>query len=317
MGINKKVKITGGAGFLGTALVERLLKEGATVSVMSRNEKSQHELRSKFPQVDCVIGDVADKHSVMQFVEGADIVIHAAAIKHIPVAEKQPRVACLTNILGSMNVIEACERFEVEQCIGISTDKAADPFNTYGMTKYLMERLFIEANNSHKASTRKIAYKLVRYGNVFASSGSVIPFWMREKKGGRRLKVTDPEMTRFFFSVTEAVDLIFKVLNSGVGGFVYSKKMNSARLGDVADVIAGDGGYDIIGNRGGEKLHEALFSKSESEDVIYKMVDGEELLMLVPGFSSDIEIAQYTSDSVRRITKEEIKKMINDAGYEI
>lgn len=313
---DKRVAITGGTGTLGNALAKKLLSLGALVSVMSRNEKVQHEMKTKFPQVKYYLGDVADKDAVRNFVLGADIVIHAAAVKHIPVAEKQPRMTCLSNVVGSMNVVDVCKEFNIEQCICISTDKAAAPFNTYGMTKYLMEQLFSEASKiSSSRPEFSTKFKIVRYGNVFGSNGSVIPFWMNEKKEGRKLKVTDPDMTRFFFSVDDAVDLILKVIDQGDPGVVYLKKMKAARLGDVAEVIDGED-YEVIGNRGKEKEHEALFSQDEAKRVSMQMIDGEELFV-IRDTEPDMEIAQYTSDEVAKFTKDEIKQMIKDLGYEL
>lgn len=304
---DKVICLTGGTGSLGQELTKRILAfSPKEIIIFSRNEKVQHEMRIKWPGLSFVLGDVSDMEAVRRVVKGVDIVIHAAAVKHIPVAEKQPRMTIMTNIIGSMNVVQACEDAKVEQCLCISTDKAAAPLNVYGMSKFLMERIFIEAAEK----SEKTKFKVVRYGNVENSSGSFIPLWLRQKEMGERIRVTDPDMTRFFFTVQDAVQLIIDVLIDGDVGKIYSLPMKAARIGDIAEIVSNND-YDVIGNRGGEKVHEDLFSKAEARKLSLVSCNGRQLLCYDMKVLDNDNQYKVNSGEVERYTRDDILRMIS------
>jgi UDP-N-acetylglucosamine 4,6-dehydratase len=215
----------------------------------------QVDLKRKFPDVDIILGSVESRSSLLHHVSEVkpDIIVHAAALKHVDIAEEQPLLATEVNIIGSFNVIRAAKENGVRTVVGISTDKACNPDNVYGHTKLIMERMFVEAN-----------FTCCRFGNVAKSHGSVIPFWLKLKEEGKKLKVTDPKMTRLMFSKSEAASLINYAIDlSEVGnlGFVLSRVMKSVNLLDLAHVISNE--IEVVGLRPGEKIHESLISNKE------------------------------------------------------
>ena len=215
----KKVLITGGTGSLGTALTRRLLTTNVdTIRIFSRDELKQVEMSSKFNEkrLRFLIGDVRDKERLMHALEDIDIVIHAAALKHVPVIEYNPFEAVKTNVNGSQNLIEACLKNNVEKVIAIGTDKAVAPLNTYGTTKLLMERLFVSAN--YYKGNHKTSFTCVRYGNVLGSRGSIVPLFVKQIKNNQNVTVTDPTMTRFNITMDKALDLILRAIENGKGG---------------------------------------------------------------------------------------------------
>lgn len=255
---NKIVLITGGTGSLGTGLLERI-KDAKEIRVLSRSEKGQLPLKAKYPTVKFILGDVRDKRAVQDAMRGVDIVLHAAAFKFLDVAEVQARACALTNVLGSVNVIDsALAEPSVKLCVGISTDKVVNARNVYGASKHIMEKLFREAN----ANSDKI-FTCVRYGNVRATTGSVLTIWKRQKEEGKPLTITDKRMRRFFFSLDEAIDLIFYGIKNAKGGEVFVIKMPSYSIYEMAKEISDN--IVEIGMRPGEKLNEDLIGDYEGE----------------------------------------------------
>ena len=216
----KKVLITGGTGSLGFALTKEILKtEVDTIRIYSRNESKQIEMQSKVndPRLRFLIGDIRDKERLSKALEDIDIVIHAAALKHVPIVEYNPFEAIKTNVLGSQNVIECCLQEDVEIAICIGTDKAVSPLNTYGATKHLMEDLFTTASNYTNPKRHRTKFIAVRYGNVLASSNSVVPKFIEQIKNGGELTITDFSMTRFNITMNQAMKLIFDSIKLGKG----------------------------------------------------------------------------------------------------
>ena len=249
------VLITGGTGSLGKALARRLLDNGVEkLIIFSRDEFKQSEMAKDFtePNIRFFIGDVRDKERFIRVCKGVDYVIHAAALKQIPALEYNPTEAIKTNVLGSMNVAEACIDSGVQKCILISTDKAVSPVNLYGATKLTAEKIFLAANSYNKTK-----FSFVRYGNVIGSRGSVIPFFQElKRKGIKEFPVTDLEMTRFWITLDEAVDLVLKALRLDATYLI--PVIPSMKITDIARAIEPECTLKEIGIRAGEKLHESL-----------------------------------------------------------
>lgn len=265
---HKYILITGGSGSLGAALLDRLqTHEMAHIRVLSRSEKGQIPLKDKYPSVEFILGDVRDKVALKRALQGVDIVIHAAAFKFLDLAEKQTRECVETNVIGTLNLIEAIEELgTVDQCVGISTDKAVYARNAYGCTKHLMEKLFREANDYSKT-----IFSCVRYGNVLGTTGAVHTIWKKQFEANKPLTVTDERMRRFFFSVEEAVDLIMYALDNMQGGEIFTLKMPSYSIYDMAKEFAQYEGHEdypieVIGLRPGEKLNETLIADYEGQE---------------------------------------------------
>lgn len=275
--------IFGGTGSLGKTLIERLLKQKKVVVVFSRDEAKHHNLKLKFPEVKCIIGDVRDYDSVFQAIRSVSpkYIINAAAMKQVPICEEYPYEAVLTNTVGTHNIVKAVYAYYYgwhhlpTHIVSISTDKACKPVNSYGMTKALQERIHLKGNISNH-----MVHNCVRYGNVLESTGSVIPvfkqlFQDKIKQGFREgsccvdgpwLTITDERMTRFLLSLDEAVDLIFKALEDLEGGKIFIPKVKSSKITDLADAMIrhyGNAHKKITGIRPGEKLHEILISEEE------------------------------------------------------
>ena len=258
--LSGKVFITGGAGFLGRGIIRRAYDDGwpCDITIYSRDEEKQFRIRQRWPDVQCILGDIGDKELLYASMAGHDTIIHAAAVKDVPIAELNPEQAITVNAVGSRNVLWAANMIGARTCIGISTDKACLPVNIYGATKLVMERLF--AGYRHPGRTRSLC---VRYGNVVGSTGSIIPIFKEQLRTRGRVSVTDPQMTRFWLSINEAIDLILMAACSGSHGGVFVKKCASMKIGDLAEMIAGNN-IDIIGRRPGEKQHETLIHYQES-----------------------------------------------------
>ena len=278
----KNVLVTGGTGSLGQAMVRRLLTGElgmpARITVFSRDEAKQHEMRLAFMRrreatddiiyrnftqvLRFVIGDMRDYPSVLQAVRDSHLVIHAAALKQVPSCEYFPFQAIQTNLIGTQNLVRAVRdnRTSVDTVIGISTDKACKPINVMGMTKAIMERLLIEANLESQ-----VRFACVRYGNVIASRGSVVPLFVEQISQGGPVTLTLKEMTRFLLTLDQAVDTVFSTIRSGQRGDTYVPRAPSARVEDVADVMIGDRSIEkiFIGIRPGEKIHEIMISEEE------------------------------------------------------
>lgn len=261
--------VLGGTGTLGQALVRRMLggANGAprAIRVLSRDEAKQHDMREALgaADLDFRIGDVRDASAVLGALKGIDLVFAAAALKQVPFCEYQPFEAVLSNVVGPQNLVCAVRdhALSVETVVGISTDKACKPVSVMGMTKALQERIFVDANR-HCDGTRFVA---VRYGNVIASRGSVVPLFRRQLAQGRALTVTSLEMTRFLLTLDQAVDTVVDAAYTAKRGEIYVPRVPSARVVDVARAVAGDANarIEVTGVRPGEKLHEILLSEEE------------------------------------------------------
>jgi len=215
----------------------------------------------KYSQVRFFIGDVRDFDRLKRALKGIDYVVHAAAMKHVPIAEYNPMECVKTNILGAENIINACLETDVQKVVALSTDKAAAPINLYGATKLASDKLFIAANNIRGANP--IKFSVVRYGNVMGSNGSVIPFFLKKRKEGV-LPITDPCMTRFNISLDEGVDMVLHALQTAWGGELFVPKIPSFKIMDVAVAIGPNCEHEIVGIRPGEKIHEEMITSSDS-----------------------------------------------------
>lgn len=267
--IGKSILITGGTGSLGKALTAHILKAHPDIKkliIFSRDEQKQFEMAqdyptSQFPQIRFFIGDVRDAERIKRALKGVDYVIHAAAMKHVPIAEYNPMECVKTNILGAENIINACLETEVTRVVALSTDKAAAPINLYGATKLASDKLFVAANNI--TGWNPIKFSVVRYGNVMGSNGSVIPFFLKKKKEGI-LPITDPTMTRFNISLQGGVDMVMHALEHAWGGEIFVPKIPSYKITDVAEAIGPECEKPVVGIRPGEKIHEEMITSSDS-----------------------------------------------------
>ena len=265
----KSILITGGTGSFGQAFVKTVLERWPDVKrlvIFSRDEQKQFLMaqeypHDKYPQVRFFIGDVRDEARVRRALKGIDIVIHAAAMKHVPIAEYNPMECVKTNILGAENIINACLETEVKDVVALSTDKAAAPINLYGATKLASDKLFIAANNIR--GWNPIKFSVVRYGNVLGSNGSVVPFFLNKRKDGV-LPITDPEMTRFNITLKAGVEMVLHALETAWGGELFVPKIPSYKILDIAEAIGPECEKPVVGIRPGEKIHEEMITSSDS-----------------------------------------------------
>lgn len=300
---NKTILITGGTGSLGKALVAHIYKTYPNVGkviIYSRDEQKQFEMAQDYPHaqyksIRFFIGDVRDRSRLTRAMQGVDYVIHAAAMKHVPIAEYNPDECVKTNIGGAQNVIDSCLKTGVERVVALSTDKACAPINLYGATKLTSDKLFIAANNIK--GKNNIKFSVVRYGNVMGSNGSVIPFFMKKKAEGV-LPITDPNMTRFNISLKGGVDMVMHALEHSWGGELFVPKIPSYKIMDVADAVAPDCKKEIVGIRPGEKVHEEMITPSDSFST-YDL--GKYYVILPTNVSWNLEefIKEYDAKKVR------------------
>jgi UDP-N-acetylglucosamine 4,6-dehydratase (inverting) len=266
---NKSILITGGTGSLGKELTKTILEKWPDVKrlvIFSRDEQKQFQMDQEFPMakykaIRYFIGDVRDFDRLKRAMMGIDYVIHAAAMKHVHIAEYNPDECVKTNIGGAENVIKACLETNVTKVVALSTDKACAPINLYGATKLTSDKLFIAANNIK--GSRDLKFSVVRYGNVMGSNGSVIPFFLNKKKDGV-LPITDPNMTRFNITLNGGVDMVLHALDSAWGGELFVPKIPSYKILDVAKAVAPNCELKINGIRPGEKIHEEMITSSDS-----------------------------------------------------
>jgi UDP-N-acetylglucosamine 4,6-dehydratase len=263
----KNILITGGTGSFGKKYVETILSryKPNKIIIFSRDELKQYEMQQthNHPSMRYFIGDVRDVSRLKQAMKGIDYVIHAAALKHVPVAEYNPTECIKTNIHGAENVIEAAIENNVEKVIALSTDKAANPINLYGATKLASDKLFVAANNM--VGNEKTSFAVVRYGNVVGSRGSVVPFFEKIiKEGATNLPITHTDMTRFWISLQEGVDFVLKNFQRMYGGEIFIPKIPSIRITDLAKAMAPQLPTKVIGIRPGEKLHEIMCPADDS-----------------------------------------------------
>ena len=267
---NKSILITGGTGSLGKALTRHILKKYPEIRrliIFSRDEQKQFQMAQEFttqehPQIRFFIGDVRDKERLIRAFQDIDYVIHAAAMKHVHIAEYNPDECIKTNIGGAENVVDACLKTNVKRVVALSTDKACAPINLYGATKLTSDKLFIAANNIKGKNS--IRFSVVRYGNVMGSNGSVIPFFINKKKEEGKLPITDPNMTRFNISLKGGVDMVMYALENAWGGELYVPKIPSYKIMDIAEAIGPECEKPIVGIRPGEKVHEEMITPSDS-----------------------------------------------------
>jgi UDP-N-acetylglucosamine 4,6-dehydratase len=264
---NKTILITGGTGSFGKQFIRTVLKRynPKKIIVYSRDELKQFEMAQKFNDK-CMryfIGDVRDLPRLQKAMNGVDFVVHAAALKHVPIAEYNPMECIKTNVMGAQNIIDACIDNGVKYTIALSTDKAASPANLYGASKLVSDKLFVAANNLR--GDHDIKFSVVRYGNVLGSRGSVIPFFQNLiAHGATSLPITEPNMTRFWITLQEGVDFVLTNFKRMQGGEIFVPKIPSMKMTDMAKAIAPDLPQEIIGIRPGEKLHEVMCPLDDS-----------------------------------------------------
>ena len=282
MSLNDKVVlITGGTGSFGKKFTEIVLREFSPkkLIVFSRDELKQYEMNQTYSDsaMRYFIGDVRDSDRLKLAFQGVDVVIHAAAMKQVPICEYNPFEAVKTNVFGAQNVIEAAMSCGVQKVLAISTDKAVNPINLYGATKLCAEKLFVQSNSYSGENATK--FSCARYGNVVGSRGSVIPVFIQQRELGR-ITVTDERMTRFWITLEQGVRLVIKALDQMHGGEIFVPKIPSMRLIDLAESIAEGCEVEIIGIRPGEKLHEVLISRDEARST----VEFDDMFIVQPEF---------------------------------
>ena len=304
----KKIFITGGTGTVGRAFIDKFYNDYKFYS-FARNEKQQVALKRAYPKVEIIMGGVENKSLLKNEISKSnpDIIIHAAALKHVDTAEKQPTQAVLSNIIGSYNLIESAIECGVKLTVGISTDKACTPDDIYGQSKHIMERMFMEVD-SHKNK-----FVCCRFGNVAWSNGSVIPFWLSLEKEKKPLPLTDANMTRLMFSKGEAATLIQNTIlfSSSEGGFICSKKMKTVNMGELAAVISDK--IDIVGCRPGEKLYEDLIAQKE---IPYTYVKDDYILIKKntnPDLSGRL-VNMLSSKNAEKMSQSEMRDLVREVN---
>lgn len=327
---DKTLLVTGGTGSFGNAVVNRFLTSDIKeIRILSRDEKKQddmrHLLQLKYPEyvekVKFYIGDVRDYNSIVGAFRGVDYVFHAAALKQVPSCEFYPMEAVKTNVIGSNNVISACVANGIKKAIFLSTDKAAYPINAMGMTKALMEKNVIARSRQMEEGDPILC--LTRYGNVMASRGSVIPLFCEQIEEGKKLTITNPDMTRFMMTLEDAVDLVLYAFEHGEQGDLFVQKAPAATIETLAKAVlelkGSDIGYSIIGTRHGEKLYEVLVTteemlRAESLPGFYRIQADNRNLNYDNFFTKgnkDLEsIEQYTSHNTERLDVEGMKELL-------
>lgn len=265
----KSILLTGGTGSFGRSFVKKIVDDKIALKrlvIYSRDELKQFEMAQEFPDTKYpfmryFIGDVRDGERLKRACEEIDIIIHAAALKHVPIAEYNPMECIMTNIMGAENVINAALSCGISDVVALSTDKAAAPINLYGATKLCSDKLFVAANNIR--GKRNLKFSVVRYGNVMGSRGSVIPFFVNKKKTGV-IPITDERMTRFNILLEEGVGMVLWTLQHHWGGEIYVPKIPSYRITDLAEAIGPECRKEIVGIRAGEKIHEEMITIADS-----------------------------------------------------
>lgn len=324
---NRTILVTGGTGSWGYELVKQLLDfEPSEIRIFSRNESNQFTMKQEFdnnPKLHFIIGDVKEKEALLEACQGVDYIFHLAALKHVPVCEDQPIEALKTNVIGTQNVIEAAISCNVHSVVNISTDKASNPSNFYGLSKAMAERLIIHANTLN-TNTRFVC---IRGGNVLGTNGSVIHVFKKQIKEKGKIGITDLNMTRFFLTIEEAIKLVFKATFESIGGEIFVMKMPSCKIIDLAQVLIDSSDVenvevDILGIRPGEKLHELLLSEYESKTTI---TFDDEYFVILPTFHSEeikehysqykpVNLLNYNS-SKELMSKDEIKEILQKGRF--
>lgn len=278
---NKNILVTGGTGSFGKKFIRKVLEYDINkVIVFSRDELKQYEMKQEFKdeRLRFFIGDVRDKDRLYRAFDGVDIVVHAAAMKHVEACEYNPFEAVKTNINGAQNIIEAAIDRGVEKVIALSTDKACSPINLYGATKLASDKLFVAANSY--VGDKNTRFAVVRYGNVVGSRGSVVPFFQKVKENGV-IPITDERMTRFWITLDQGVQFVIDGLSRMNGGEIFVPKIPSMKVTDLAKAIAPECKTEVVGIRAGEKLHEAMIT----EDDARRTVEFKDYYVIQPEFS--------------------------------
>ncbi|MFS0596450.1 polysaccharide biosynthesis protein [Peribacillus frigoritolerans] len=324
---NRTILVTGGTGSWGYELVRQLLDfEPREIRIFSRNESNQFTMKQEFdnnPKLHFIIGDVKEKEALLEACQGVDYIFHLAALKHVPICEDQPIEALKTNVIGTQNVIEAAISCNVQSVINISTDKASNPSNFYGLSKAMAERLIIHANTLNT----KTRFVCIRGGNVLGTNGSVIHVFKKQIKEKGKIGITDLNMTRFFLTIEEAIKLVFKATFESVGGEIFVMKMPSCKIIDLAEVLIEasnktDVVVDVLGIRPGEKLHEILLSEYESttaityDDEYYVILPAIHIEGIKEKYSKykSVSLEDYNSGTVL-MDKAQIKGMLKKGGF--
>ena len=320
---NKTILLTGGTGSFGKKFTEILLSEHdpESVRIYSRGELLQMEMQNHFgddPRLRFLIGDVRDRDRLYRAASGVDIIVHAAALKHVHACEYNPIEAVRTNVDGSINVIDAAIDNSVEKIMAISTDKAVHPVNLYGATKMVAEKLFTQGNAY--TGEKKARFSCIRYGNVVGSRGSVIPLFKEQRKNGV-ITITDDRMTRFWITLEQGVRFVMDCIARMKGGETFVPKIPSMKVIDLANVIAPDAERKVIGIRSGEKLHEILLTEDEARHTRefdnYFVIEPEHPFWRKDNFrdvNSPPEGFRYTSDGNDKwLTEDEIEKIVDES----
>jgi len=310
----KSILITGGTGSFGYRYVSTLLEKFKPkgLVIYSRDELKQYEMAIKFKEYKEVlrffIGDVRDSARLKEAMRGIDFVIHAAALKHVPIAEYNPMECIKTNIHGSENVIQAALDCNVEKVIALSTDKAANPINLYGATKLVSDKLFVAANNMAGGRTK---FSVVRYGNVVGSRGSVVPFF--EKliiEGAKAIPITHEDMTRFWITLQQGVDFVLNCIERMEGGEIFVPKIPSVKIVDLATAMAPNLPLEVIGIRPGEKIHEVMCPSDDS----HLTIKFKDFFIICPSIVYFSRNNEFTSNSLGEIGEEVIQGFEYNSG---
>lgn len=325
----KVVLVTGGTGSFGTLFIKKILSfNPKEVIVFSRDEDKQGLMRLEYKNEErlrFVLGDVREFRSINEAMRGVDIVIHAAALKWIPEVEYNVWEGVKTNVIGAQNLIEAARQQNVEKVVALSTDKAVEPVNAYGMAKALQERLITTANLYDVGV--KTVFVSTRYGNVLGSRGSVVPYFKKLLEQGRPLTITDPKMTRFLMTLEQSVDLVLFALEKGVGGEVFVPKMPAHTIEDLVEVMLENvpvkkRKIEIVGVRAGEKIHETLVSSVEAIRTIeigpyYVILPQIPIRAIEKKYSGKtrLEEFRYGSDTTERLSKEKLQQILKKEGF--
>lgn len=324
----KRLLVTGGTGSFGRMFIKEILKKDPKeIVVFSRDEDKQGAMRRDYngnSKLRFILGDVRDKRSVREVMRGVDVVIHAAALKWIPEVERNVWEGVKTNVVGAQNIIEAARDENIEKVVALSTDKAVEPVNAYGMAKALQERLITTAN-LYDTNTRTV-FVSTRYGNVLGSRGSVVPLFKSLLEQGKPLTVTDPEMTRFLLTLEQSVQLVLEALEEGVGGEVFVRKMPAHTVGDLVEVMVQEYGkkakVEEIGIRPGEKMHEVLISEAESartieKDDYYIILPQIEIPEVEKKYKNEkrLNSFEYSSKNTERMSKSDLLSILKQEGW--
>ncbi len=326
---NSTILVTGGTGSFGNTFIPMTLDRfnPKKIIILSRDEMKQWDMAKKFendPRVRFFIGDVRDRDRLYRALDGVDYVVHAAATKIVPTAEYNPFECVKTNVLGAMNLIDACIDKGVKKVVALSTDKASSPVNLYGATKLASDKLFVSGNAY--SGEHGTTFSVVRYGNVMGSRGSVIPFFRSIRDQGV-LPITDPRMTRFMISLEQGVELVWHAFEDMEGGEIYVKKIPSMRIPEIASVVAPEAAQKTVGIRPGEKLHEQMIGV-EDAPYTYEYPEHFKILPAINNWDTSVErikdgtrVAEdfiYSSDSnTAWMSEDELSEWIDTNAHKI